>query len=143
MTATQIVGNLYIGDIEDVVHGDTSKFDTVIGVCQNDSSDNVACRYEHFNLKDGPSDTGVGEYSYDLLEDAIAAALRARLRRDTVLVHCHSGQSRSATVCIATIAMLEGHSWDEAYNIVKDARPIVNPHPKLVEDGKRFVESRQ
>lgn len=146
MTATQIVGNLYIGDIQDVREGDTSRFDTIIGVCQDDCSDNVSCKYQHFNLADGPEDQighNPGEYSYELLEDAITAAFSARLRRETVLVHCHAGQSRSATVCIAALALLEGHSWEEAYNIVEDARPIINPHPQLVDDAKRFLEERQ
>lgn len=143
---TQITGGLYVADIQDIQRGDTSKFDRVVGVCQDDCSDNVGCEYEHFNLADGPEDIrghNPGEYSYELLSDAIDSVIAARLRRETVCVHCHAGQSRSATVAIAALAVLEGMDWDEAFNHAREKRPIINPGPELVEDGKRYVEEHQ
>jgi hypothetical protein len=142
MSPTQITGGLYVGDIQDVTEGDTSQFDTVVGVCQDDCTDNVGCRYEHFCLADGSEDErgmNPGKYSYKLLSDAIDAVVAARIRRDTVLVHCHAGRSRSATVAIAALCVLNGLDWDEAYNKAKDARPIINPGRELVRDGKKYV----
>lgn len=144
MSPTQLIGGIYVGDIQDVREGSTDQFDRVIGVCQDDCSDNVGCPYEHFNLSDGPYDIrGRGEYSYELLSEAIDAAVRARIQRETILIHCHAGQSRSATVAIATMVVVNGMSWDEAYNRATDARPIINPGPELVSDGQRYVHERQ
>ncbi len=146
MSPTQLIGGIYIGDIQDVQEGDTSQFDRVVGVCQDDCSDNVGCPYEHFCLADGPHDIrgmNPGEFSYELVSEAIDAVVSARIQRDTVLIHCHAGQSRSATVAIAAMAFLEGMTWDEAYNRAVDQRPIINPGPELVRAGKKYVHERQ
>lgn len=142
---TQVYGGLYVGDIDDVQQGNTGQFDRVITVCQDNVGDNVGCAYEHFNLADGDDQQGhnPGEYSYELLADAIDSVVAARLRRETVLVHCHAGQSRSVTVCIAALCLVEGFDWNEAYNIVADVRPNLQPGRRLVTDGKRYVEERQ
>jgi len=146
MSATQVSGGLYIADIQDVREGDTSTFDHIVGVCQDSCEANVSCEYTHFNMADGSHDIrgmNPGEYSYDLLSDAIDEVVAARIRRETVCCHCHAGQSRSATVAIAALAVLNGTTWNEAYNTVRDARPIINPTPELVADGKKYVENRQ
>jgi len=146
MSPTQITGGLYIADIQDIREGSTDKFDLVVGVCQDDCSDNVGCEYTHFNLSDGPYDQqghNPGEYSYELLSDAIDSVVGARIQRETVCVHCHAGQSRSATVVIAAMALLEGISWDEAFDIAKRKRGIINPGPELVSDAKAYLEERK
>jgi protein-tyrosine phosphatase len=142
---TQITGGLYIGDIDDIREGDTREFDLIVGVCQDDCSDNVGCEYEHFNLADGPDQQGhvPGEYSYELLSEAIDAVIAARIRRQTVCVHCHAGRSRSATVVVAAMAVLDGMTWNESFNKARESRPIINPGPTLVEDGKRYIEEHQ
>lgn len=142
MSPTQLIGNLYIGDIQDVREGDTSKFDRVIGVCQDDCSENVGCEYEHFCLSDGPYDIrghNPGEYSAEMVHNAIDAVVAARIKRETVLVHCHAGQSRSAAVAIAAMAVIEGMTWNEAFNRAKEQRPIINPGPELVNDAKAYI----
>lgn len=146
MSPTQLIGGIYVGDIQDVREGDTSQFDRVIGVCQDDCSNNVGCPYEHYCLADGPHDIrgqNPGEYSYELLSEAIDRAVRARIERETILIHCHAGRSRSATVAIATMAIVNGMTWDEAYNRATEKRPIINPGPELVSDGQRYVNQRQ
>lgn len=142
MSPTQVFGGLYIGDIEDVREGDTSKFDRVIGVCQDDCSDNVGCEYEHFALADGPTDEGNrGEFSYELLSDAIDAVVAARLRRETVLVHCHMGVSRSVCVCIGALAIIEGMTYDEALDHLRNTK-YIQPKREVLEATERYVEER-
>lgn len=145
MTATQITGGLYVADIQDIREGDTSNFDHVVGVCQDDCSDNVGCEYTHFNLADGDDQQGhvPGEYSYELLSEAIDAVIAARIRRQTVCVHCHAGQSRSATVAIAAMAVLDGMTWEDAFQHARSRRSIINPGRDLVEDGQRYVEEHR
>jgi hypothetical protein len=140
MTATQLTGGLYVADIQDIREGDTSGFDHVVGVCQDDCSDNVGCEYTHFDLRDGPYDSyGRGEFSRDMFKDAVDAVIAARIRRETVCVHCHMGQSRSASVAITAYALLEGISWEDARKKLEQKRTI-HPNKKFVGWGKEIVE---
>lgn len=144
MAPTQVYSNLYVGDIEDVREGDTSEFDRVVGVCQDDCSENVSAPYHHFNLADGPNDEQErGEFSYELFSNAVDRVIAERIARQKVLVHCHAGVSRSVAVATATLAVLHGHDWDEAFGFVKDARPIANPKPELISAGKRYINEKK
>jgi len=141
----QIIGGLYISDIRGVQQGDTSQFDRVISVCQDECSDNVACEYEHFCMADGPHDEQghvPGEYSYEILTDAIDAVVRARIRRETVCVHCHAGVSRSAAVCIGALAIVEGMSYDEAHQRVSDTK-YIQPTREMLEHVEQYISERQ
>lgn len=51
--------------------------------------------------------------------------IEAGIERGGVLVHCFGGKSRSAAFVSAYIMSSMGWSFDEAYNLVKAARPIV------------------
>ena len=141
----QITGGLYISDIEGVQQGDTSQFDRVISVCQDECSDNVACEYEHFCMADGPGgEQGhvPGEYSYDILTDAIDAVVAARVRRETVCVHCHAGVSRSAAVCIGALAILEGLSYEEALSRVQDTK-YIQPTREMLEHVQQYIGEQE
>lgn len=143
MSPTRITTGLYIGDIDDVRRGDTSDFDLVVGVCQDSAADNVGCEYIHYNMSDGDDQQGhnPGEYSYEMFTSAVETVLAARIRRETVLVHCHVGRSRSVAVVAAALAILEGETFDDALSIIHQNR-YVQPTRTLVEDGRRFVEER-
>jgi len=141
----QITGGLYISDIEGVQQGDTSQFDRVISVCQDECSDNVACEYEHFCMADGPGgEQGhvPGEYSYDILTDAIDAVVAARVRRETVCVHCHAGVSRSAAVCIGALAIVEGLSYEEALSRVQDTK-YIQPTREMLEHVQQYIGEQE
>jgi len=45
-----------------------------------------------------------------------------------VLVHCHMGVSRSATVVIAYLMKYFHMTHREAYNFVKKKRSVINPN---------------
>lgn len=142
---SQITGGLYISDIEGVRQGDTSQFDRVISVCQDECSDNVACEYEHFCMADGPGgEQGhvPGEYSYDILTDAIDAVVAARIRRETVCVHCHAGVSRSAAVCIGALAIVEGLSYEEALSRVQDTK-YIQPTREMLEHVQQYIGEQE
>lgn len=140
MTATKLTENLYIGDIQDVREGSTKMFDHVVTVCQDNVEANISCDYSYFNLADGDDQQGhnPGEFSQELVSNAVEEVVTSIRNGNTVLVHCHAGQSRSAAVCIATIAILEGIPWNDAYNRVKRKRSI-NPHGKVSEAAKNAV----
>lgn len=124
----EIIDQLWITDISGAREQDTSRFDRVITVCQDEVSDNIGCEYEHFNMADGPHNTGYGgEFSYSLFTDAADAVNEALVNGETVMVHCHVGQNRSVAVSAAALTRFEDLSHTEALDLIQEHRPIANP----------------
>jgi hypothetical protein len=68
---------------------------------------------------------------YDIRAAACAALRFIREGVDAgerVLVHCHAGVSRSATVVLLYLMVYHGLGLDEALALLRKARPIVNPN---------------
>lgn len=137
----QITENLWIGDIQDVREGDTSHFDRVITVCQDEVSENVGCNYHFFNMSDGPHGGYGGDHSYDLFHEAAIFALASLVYGEDILVHCHMGQSRSVSVACAALAVTEGMSYNEAFNLIETNRPQAHPDPHLREHAEKFIKN--
>jgi len=139
----EITENLWIGDIDSVREQSTSQFDTVVTVCQDSVEDNVSpqSNYAQFEIADGPQTTEKygGSHEYSLFEDATHMVLRNLELGKKVLTHCHNGQSRSAAVCIAVLAVQHDTSYSTAYRMVEDARYIVNPDELLEEHAKQYI----
>lgn len=135
----QIHEQVWISDIDGVQTNSTAQFDRVITVCQDNVIDNVGCAYEFYNMSDGPQNSYGGDSSYSLFEQAAASLLRALEAGEEVLIHCHMGQSRSASVAIAAIGAYESMDYDEAFMHVKEQRPVVNPDPRLRRFARRFI----
>lgn len=51
-----------------------------------------------------------------------------RENRGKVLVHCHAGISRSATICMAYLMATRKLRMEEAYEFVKTRRRVVSPN---------------
>lgn len=97
----EVDNDLWVSDLSTVQTHSTQRFDRVISVCQDSAEDNVSCAYNHYQLSDGPPDPtskNPGEFSYNLFEEAVDTAIAAILSGETVLIHCHAGQSRSPAV---------------------------------------------
>lgn len=137
----EIIDNLWIGDIQDVQQGDTSRFDAVITVCQDNVRDNVSCpHYNQFKLADGePEGQNPGECSFEMFEAAVETAIGHVESDRTTLVHCHAGQSRSAMVVAAAITDLKDETPNDAYGRIHDVRQI-HPSPEMAEFANQFWE---
>jgi protein-tyrosine phosphatase len=87
---------------------------------------------DEFAFRDGPHD-------YADFEAAVEYVLSALERGDRVLVHCQAGVSRSCGVCCAVLTDHEDISLPDAYQMVREAREIVNPAPEIVESMEQFA----
>ncbi|XP_078001222.1 dual specificity protein phosphatase 10-like [Glandiceps talaboti] len=61
-------------------------------------------------------------------EEASEFIDEARHNGSNILVHCHAGVSRSATLCIAYIMKHTNMTMTDAYQYVKHKRPIISPN---------------
>ena len=57
-----------------------------------------------------------------------------------ILVYCRAGQSRSAALCMAYFIKYHKLSFDDAFQFVKDRRPIIHPNIGFVRQLKEFRE---
>lgn len=121
---------IYIGDGRDArKHG--SDFEHVLTLSRNDGPHPEIGPHEHTTsyvpLYDGP------RTDYEDFAEAVDTLLELIEKDGDVLVHCQAGVSRSATVLITALAEIDGIGFDEAYPIVKNARPQIAPHTALRE----------
>lgn len=79
----------------------------------------------------------LGDHFQECLE-FIQQAIRANGK---ILVHCHMGISRSATIVLLHLMINCGHSLDESLKILREKRPVVNPNPGFWEKLKE-IDSR-
>ncbi|KAI8810848.1 hypothetical protein BJ742DRAFT_160920 [Cladochytrium replicatum] len=79
--------------------------------------------YHDFSIEDSPN-----ENISLLFERTNAIIDYAREHNERVLVHCHAGVSRSATVVLAYLVMRCGMSLKDAWEVTYRSRPIVRPN---------------
>lgn len=137
----RVQNNLWISDINAVREQSTSDFDVVITVCQDSTESNVGCEYAHYKLADGePEGHNQGECSYPLFKEAADRVLDCLKNQETVLVHCHAGQSRSVAISVAALSVYEDIPYGGAYQLVEEARPQANPNYVLRGFAKQYIE---
>nr|WP_049913063.1 dual specificity protein phosphatase [Halococcus thailandensis] len=79
-----------------------------------------------------PLDDGLGN-DWPAFEEAVDTARTLYRRSGSVLIHCTAGISRSSTLVATMLAAEEQRKFDDALDIVRDARPHALPHPALHE----------
>lgn len=129
--------------ITDIKAAQTHEIPTeaVVSVCQDHICDNVSenTDYMHFYMSDGEGEYG-GICNYEMVKTAANYVFdKIACEEKSVLVHCHAGQSRSATVCICVLSRLEGLTYDESYNRVKAVRGQIRPNKELESYAKQYV----
>ena len=142
----EVYTNIWVSDIRDAQTHPKDDFDRIITVCQDPIEDNVSdgCAYEWYNMSDGEAEYG-GDDSQELFDDAVRSVLASFMCRETILVHCHAGQSRSVSVVAAAITVIEHNhhldnkNLDEMLNLVQSRRGDVQTNPLMVEKAESFV----
>jgi hypothetical protein len=114
--ASEIVANLYVGDLQDAV-----KFDGMIISVLGDRPDCEPRRAIElpFLLS--------GRARLDTIAAVIDAALKLNLR---LLVHCEEGSERAPLVVAWYLATRRGMTLDQAYDLLKARRPIIRDRRK-------------
>lgn len=51
----------------------------------------------------------------------------------TFLFHCYAGKSRSVALALAFMVEVLGMKYDEALQVIKEKRPIIEPRPLFIE----------
>jgi protein-tyrosine phosphatase len=84
-------------------------------------------KYKVLSVGDAPSEDISKHFlsSIDFIKEAIAS-------EGTVYVHCWQGMSRSATIVLAYVMKEKGLTFDQAYTLVQQARPMIRPNDGFV-----------
>lgn len=81
------------------------------------------CKYKIVNIDDWHEED-LSQHFHDcfaFIDDGVKAG-------GSVLVHCLAGISRSPAIVIGYLMYKDGLSLDQAYNVVKDKRPLIGPN---------------
>ena len=138
MPSEIVEDRLYVGDVIDGrnAHEHSIDYDRVVSVGGGCHDNTTHCHL----LKD---DYGVDHATF---RQAVGAVQSGLLKDETVLVHCAVGASRAPSVTASAMAVLDGTSFDEALDEIKDKRGatrsgnLVNPHPALRGAAESYVE---
>jgi protein-tyrosine phosphatase len=90
----------------------------------------------HHPLDDGPDN------DWSVFEAAVDTARMLYRRDGSVLIHCNAGISRSSTLAATTLAAEEHRRFNDALDVVHEARPHALPHPALHELAVVYLAAR-
>lgn len=104
---------------------------------------NVAKECDNIKFKDYQLDT----YKYEMIDTFnsiyilikdIIKEIGKQIKKGAVVVHCHVGVSRSATVVLAYLMYTNHWTLCNAISYVKDRRPHIKPNPTFIKDLMRL-----
>ena len=130
----QITDNIYLGDI-DAANINNLKKENISKVLSVTDS-----RAPHYR-KDDKINQKIIKVADSLSTNIIkyfGESLRFIEGDDKILIHCKSGQSRSATIVIAFIMWKQKLSFEESFNLVNGKRKVANPNFGFIAQLKIF-----
>lgn len=138
-------GRLFVAGIQEAAERSTDDLDQVMTVCQDSIADTVPddVTYIWYKMSDGPHNPYGGDCSYETFVAAADDVWRALSNDESVLVHCHKGQSRSVSVAAAALARLLGLRREQAVELVRRYR-ITDHYPDslLIEHADTYIDQK-
>jgi protein-tyrosine phosphatase len=110
---------------------------SVPGWCSSTPLSSSNLHYYRIPLNDAVTETLLPEILqavYDIIYEETEVHERA------VLIHCHQGVSRSATITIAYLMKRFNWNYEEAYEYVKERRPCIYPNKGFIRQLKEKWE---
>ena len=114
--ASEIVANLYVGDLQDAVKFDGMIISVLADVPECEPGRSIQLPF-----------LANGRATLDSTAALIHAALELKQR---VLVHCEEGSERAPLVVAWYLITRRGMSLDGAYDLLKTRRPIIRDRRK-------------
>ncbi|KAJ6664481.1 hypothetical protein lerEdw1_007138 [Lerista edwardsae] len=74
-------------------------------------------------------------------KESIEFIHECRLRRESCLVHCLAGVSRSATLVVAYIMTITDFGWEDALSVVRASRSCANPNAGFQQQLEEFEKN--
>lgn len=136
---------LWLTDISHAMTDDVAHFDLVLTVCEDDISDLIDCDHKQIALPPATrySSKASAPVSTDEFAEAADTLYRALTDNKTVLTHCRSGTSRSVAVASAAFVRHRETDFDEALQLIEEARPSANPSEAYRSFAKDYIAKRQ
>jgi predicted protein tyrosine phosphatase len=145
MTATEVLDDLYVGDMRDGENeGRLERNDIthVVNLGQKASATFMDPRqnerYVHFQMRDGQDDA---HYVEMILETAARMYENAKRDDGKLLVHCDVGSSRSVVVAAALMSFDNGEDVHSNVEKIKTVRTAANPLPELEDQVARLTRA--
>lgn len=129
-----------------------NEFDTIVNLAYINPSVN---RLEHGHIdivsSNGKKIYRLGVYDSDndvvLFSELVEKVIDLTMNdtNDKILFHCQAGKSRSVCMALAYLCTATKHAmtFENALELVKEKRPIVNPRHSFMEAVKRVITQRK
>ncbi|XP_069117824.1 dual specificity protein phosphatase 10-like [Argopecten irradians] len=126
--ATQILPFLYLGNERDAANYKKLTDLDITYVLNTTSTVPKHFEDQGITYKRIPASDSGAQNLQQYFQEAIQFIEEARQKKARVLVHCHAGVSRSATITIAYLLTRSSLSLMDAYRFVKGRRSIISPN---------------
>ncbi len=126
---SEVLPGLYLGnsrDAEDLNVLKKHQIQTIINI-----STSIPCYFEnekYFEYLRLPCHDSPNQNILQYFETTFEYIHQKLSTKQNILVHCQGGVSRSPSFIIGYLMKFHSKSFDEAYNLVRDRRSIVNPN---------------
>ncbi|GFR80778.1 dual specificity protein phosphatase [Elysia marginata] len=137
LSPVELLPYLYIGDA-----GHSTRKELLLGF-KISAILNVSTSCENhfptdFRYKVIPVEDSHNANLFEWFQDAILFIERERRSGGKVLVHCHGGISRSATVCLAYLMFSRHLRLDEAFDYIRARRHVISPNANFMIQLSQF-----
>ena len=140
-TPSLIQDRLYLGNMNSANNSGMLRrlrITHVLTICPMRPNQERGLKYLHVSIEDTPSARISQQFSRCIrfIHEVLTGG-------GVLLVHCHAGISRSATIIIAYLMKVKRMSYPEAVGCVYRSRPIIKPNIGFVQQLQDFAASLQ